>query len=92
MEQRDQSALRVVHLSRSIRPFEPDARTAPRIGIVIEEVHAEKPECSWLIDEVRVSPSGQVVHEIAFDSGVSLIIHCDTFRISTTIPEKRENM
>jgi hypothetical protein len=47
---------------------------------------------SWQIDEVRVSPSGQVVHEIAFDSGVSLVIHCDTFRSSTTIPDRREDL
>ncbi len=32
-------------------------------------------ESDWLIDEIRLTPTGEVIHEIAFTTG-SLLIHC----------------
>ena len=40
----------------------------------------------WLIDEIRVSPTGGVIHEVVFSSGGSWLIECATIRHATTAP------
>jgi hypothetical protein len=40
----------------------------------------------WLIDEVRLSGDGRVLHEVAFASGARWTIECATIQHATTAP------
>ena len=44
----------------------------------------------WLFDEVRLSESGNVLHEIVFSSGARWTIECASLEHSTTIPALRD--
>jgi hypothetical protein len=56
------------------------------LSLVPKMPDTRSPHGDWLIDEVRLSDSGHVIHEVCFDSGAQLVIECRTFRHSTTIP------
>jgi hypothetical protein len=43
----------------------------------------------WLIDELRLSSGGSLVHEIAFSSGARWLIECELVKHSTDIPSVR---
>jgi len=38
----------------------------------------------WLIDEIRLSPAGGVIHEVEFSSGATWLIECATIQYATT--------
>jgi hypothetical protein len=44
----------------------------------------------WLLDEVRLAPSGAVLHEVMFASQSRWLIECECIKHSTTIPPLRD--
>jgi hypothetical protein len=43
----------------------------------------------WLIDELRLSSSGTLLHEVVFSSGARWLIESEFIKHSTDIPERR---